>query len=641
MRTYRSDAALRACFAALLILFGSGGLSAQDGDGGTQPVLQEMGVSARAYALGRAYTAMADDPSAVFWNPAGLEYAPRMSFSLFHMPLIIDGASHEFIGFAYPTVSFGTVGLGYSRVGVGEITTSDLDGRLTGTDASYDYSEIYISYAKRAWFSITPGVTFKFHRQAFSLDNRVGSGFGMDLGMMYRPDFENALLQGLSLGFRFQNLIKPQLKPGSVQDTIANKISVGLMKSVTLGETGKLNILLDYVQGEVDGGRIHAGTEYRFQDLGTVRLGMDGGTPAFGAGVSYRFMTIDYSFGNLSTDGAFPATHRFSLTFDLGLSRQEKVFLAEEARLERERELVEATREEERQRRVAEGMRKGQEFLDQERFFDAYSEFQQVIADDPFNKQAKVLFDSSRAMIQSQFDARQEQAVSEAVDKELALENQRYLELHFEKGQVYLQNKQFTDALIEFNLALERSPGDPIIQEAINTTNRRLNQEVRTLVTQAREEFQVGNTSNALRILSEALILSPESPELQQEIEILTKRIKLQQYIADGLTHLGEGDYPAAFRVFEEALQLDPSNEAIQRYYDQARLGRDSRQQRMKAEDEKQFIIGTEHFLAGRYDKALEIWRELARKDENRFNKKLQDAIKTAEDRIRRSGNGQ
>ncbi len=620
-------------------LYHSPALYAQNGDGGTQNLLHEVGASARAFGLGRAYVAMADDPSAVFWNPAGLEYAPRMAATLFHMPLIVSGASYDFLGFVYPTLQFGTVGLGLARVGVNDIVVTDeANVQLPGGVSSFDYTEIYISYAKKAFFNLTPGFTFKVQRQEFAYTNQVSSAFGLDGGLMFRPEWESGMLRGLSLGFHYQNLLKPQLKLGAVDDTLAYKLSFGLLKTIPIGFSGKLNILLDYVQGEFEGGAIHFGSEYMFRDMGVIRVGYDRNTPSFGAGVSYKFMQIDYSFGNLSSDGEFPPTHRFSVTFNLGKSREEKVLLAEEQRKQRERELVKRTREEERQRRIANHMAKGLEDFKKGLYFDAYSEFQQVMADEPFHKTAKVYFDSAKALIENQFMSRQQEAINKAVDKELAAENQKYIQLHFQQGRIHLQNKQFTDALKEFNLALERSEDDSlkaIITEAVNTTNRHLNVEVRRLVTDARKKFQEGNYSDALRILSEAYLLSPEAPELNNEIDMLTKRIKMQQYTIRGLALLELDKYQEALAVFEEALQLDPSNESIRRYYEQARMGAGINREKMDPESEHEYIKGTEHFLAGRYQEALEIWQKLAEKYP--YNKKLQDAIKTVEDRLRRT----
>ncbi|NIV14480.1 MAG: hypothetical protein GWN62_25355, partial [Aliifodinibius sp.] len=141
--------------------------------------------------------------------------------------------------------------------------------------------------------------------------------------------------------------------------------------------------------------------EYTFRELGTVRLGLDKDKPAFGAGVQYKFVEIDYSFGTLSEESEFSATHRFSITFNLGKSREELILIAEEKRKQREKELVERTKEEERQRFIAERLRKGNEYLEEEQYLDAYAEFQQVVSVDPFNKTAQALFDSTNNLIQS------------------------------------------------------------------------------------------------------------------------------------------------------------------------------------------------------------------------------------------------
>jgi tetratricopeptide (TPR) repeat protein len=620
-------------------------LKGQDGKAGTQNILHEMGAGARVFGLGRAFVALADDPSAVFWNPAGLEYVPRISFSLFHTPLVVKGASYDFIGFVYPTVQLGTVGIGYSRVGVGDIrVVNEYNEHLDNGNAisDFDFGEIYISYAKKALWGLTPGITFKVQRQSFSYTNQVSSAFGFDAGVMYRPEFDSPIFNGLSFGFHFQNLIKQQLKLGANPDSLSNRLSFGLMKSIPIGFTGKLTIVADYVQAQLEGGSFHAGTEYTFKDMGTIRVGYDQNAPVFGAGIAYKFMNIDYSFGNLSTDGYFGASHRFSLTFNLGKSREEKILIAREERKQRERELVAQTREEERQRRIAEHMTRGQDFLEKGNYFDAYSEFQQVMADEPFHKTAKVLFDSTKNLIQRQLEERQQEALEKALDKELAAENQKFIELHFQQGHIHLQNKQFTDALKEFNFAMERAEDDSLvalISDAVNTTNRQLNAEVRRLVTSGRREFQRGNYSDALRILSEAFLLSPEAPELKGEIGTLTKRIKLQQYTVKGLALLELGEYQEANQVFEEALKLDPSNQAIRKYYEQTQRELGTRREKMDPESERQYLIATEHYLAGRYEKALEIWKGLAEKYP--YNKKLQDAIKTTEDRIKRTKENQ
>jgi len=613
----------------------SNSVSAQDGIAGTQSIFN-FGFSARAMGLGRAYVALADDPSSVFWNPAGLEYIPRISFSLFHTSLY-EGALYDFIGFAYPTLQFGTVGIGYARLGVGDIpvATSNESYILEG-NSSYEFSELYISYAKKLPYDISGGITFKIERQSFDFLNLVTGGIGLDLGLMYRPDFDNQFLRDISIGFQYQNILQPELKLGTHTESLPGLFRLGMLKSIALGLSGKMNFLMDYSKSQNEDGRFHAGTEYTYKDMGTARIGFDKNKPAFGAGVIYKFVQIDYSFGTLSDASEyFSPTHRFSLTFNLGKSREELTLLAAEKQKQREKELVERTKEEERQRFIAERLKKGDEYLRDGKYLDAYGEFQQVVSVDPFNKTAKALFDSTNKLIQSNLDTRLQNQIAEAVDKEMAEENKKFVQLHFEKGQVFLQKNQFTDALIEFNMALERSGSDPIIQQAIQTTQRRLNEQVKKLVSQGRNEFQQGNYSEALRILSEALVLSPDDPGLQGEINTLANRIKVQQYVQQALQLYDLGEYQKALSLFEEALSLDPSNETIRQYVERSKRGLGVIKEEMDPESERQYIIGTELFLAGRYEEALKIWRQLAVKYP--FNKKVKDAIKNAEDRIRRT----
>ncbi len=606
-------------------------LSGQEGRAGTRPIVQEVGPGARAFGLGRAFVALADDPTAVFWNPAGLEFVPKMTFSLYHMPLIA-GATYDFAGFVYPTLQFGTVGLGYARVGVGGIPVTDAFNIVHTDNATFEDSEIYISYARRLFWGITPGLTFKVQRQAFSFNNQVTSAFGLDVGLMYHPPFESPVFQGLTLGIHVQNALKPQLKLGPNDDPQYRLISVGFKKSLQVGISGRVNVVLNYVQGELEGGSIRAGAEYLFRDMGTIRLGFDENTPAFGGGVRYKFVQIDYSFGNLSFQGDFPATHRFSVTFHLGKSREEKIRIAEEERKRRERELVERTREEERQRRVALHMAKGKEYLEQGNYFDARSEFQLVIAEDPLNQTANALFDSVETLIQKQFEARQQEAIARAVDKEREKENQRLSRYHFERGQLRLEKNRFTEALIEFNLALEYDPENPTILDAIKSTNRRMKEAVQKLLVQARQEFEKGNLSDALKLLSDARVLAPEDPQLKEQIDTLAKRIKFQQYFQQGLVLFNLGDYEKALKLFEEALRLDPSNQAIQEYIDRSRLEMGTQAEKMDPESTKKFYQGMDRFLAGDYEEALKIWKELARKYP--YNKQLRNAIKTAEEYI-------
>jgi hypothetical protein len=114
------DTIRRLLCSLLLIAFLGGAHSthAQDGDGGTESNFS-IGFGARAMGMGSAFTALADDATAVFWNPAGLENIYQQSVTLFYTQLL-EG-DYQFIGYALPTLNIGTFGMGLGRIGVGGI----------------------------------------------------------------------------------------------------------------------------------------------------------------------------------------------------------------------------------------------------------------------------------------------------------------------------------------------------------------------------------------------------------------------------------------------------------------------------------------------------------------------------------------
>ncbi len=603
-----------------------------DGEYGTTSNLS-YGAGARAMGLGRAYVAVANDPSAVFWNPAGLELVPRKTFSLFHNQ-VFEGTTYDFLGFVYPTLTYGTVGFGFARLGTGEIPFTDANNVNLG-ELNYDESEIYFSYGKKLPYNLYGGGTFKFRRQHFSNIDQDASGFGLDIGVMYQPEWESNVLKNLAFGLSLRNLVAPNLKLGTETDIAPYHFTFGLKKGLVVGEGGKLNILMDFHKSKLQSTAIHTGTEYVFRNLGTIRVGFDNSHLAFGAGVNYSFVHIDYSFGSISSESEFPPTHRFSITFDIGKSRRELLAIAEKERRQREKELVERTVEQEKRQFIAEHMEKGHDYMEEGKYFDAYVEFQQVVSEDPFNKQANVLMDSANTKIQQDLAQRQEKAITEAVDKELAEENKKFVQNHFEKGQIYLQNNRFTDALTEFNLALERAPNDPTILEAIETAERQLEEQVRKLVAEGRQEFQRGNYSSALQILSDALVLAPEDPQLNEEINTLANRIKIQQYIQEALQYYDMGELQQALSLFEEALEMDPSNERLKMYIERTKRGMGGVEEQMDQESERKYLRGIDLFLAGKYEEALKLWREL--EEQYPYNKKLLNSIKSAEDRLKQT----
>lgn len=625
------------CLAIILALGIQGQVWSQQAEGGTESNLS-LGYGGRAMGMGQAFTALADDPTAVFWNPAGLEYVYQQSITLFHSTLF-EGTLYDFLGYAYPTLSLGTFGFGLGRIGTGGIVQRDASQFELGT-FSWDEYQAYFSYAKRLPWNLTPGITVRVVRRAFSGLVDQGrpndNGVGMDLGLMYRPDmFSSLFLRDWSLGFNIRNLFTPQLKEGNILDELPLSIRFGLMRKIYIGAGGSaMNVLFDVDYSEKRSTRFHFGAEYEFRNLGMLRAGYDGSGLTFGAGVKYKIFQIDYAFGNSPYGGVLPSLHRFSLSVNFGLNRDQLSEIALAKRKEAEEKLIAAIREKDRQKFVTTHLQTADKYFEQGKFLDAVVEYQQVISQDPFNTRAKIMLDSSDVMLNREMEQERSLAVKNAIDKERAENTRKFVQTHFEKGRLYLDKNQFTEALMEFNLALEQAPEDKTIQNAINTTKRRMAEEVKRLVNQGRKEFQQGNYAKALSLLADARLLGGDNQAIQKEIDTLSKRIKLQENIQKGLGLFEIGQYDQAANIFEEALKINPQNKLARQYYEKSKIETSGKQEKLDPASERRFLEGVDLFIKGKYRQAISVWEEILKKYP--YNKKVLKAIKGARERLNR-----
>ncbi len=112
------------CWAFSFLLAVPAGLKAAD--------FLNVGYGARAVALGEAYTALAEGPESLHWNPAGLarEETPRLFFQ--GVPPS-GGAQVGDLGLSVPTGKTGGLGASLRWAGAGDVNQTDESGNNLGT----------------------------------------------------------------------------------------------------------------------------------------------------------------------------------------------------------------------------------------------------------------------------------------------------------------------------------------------------------------------------------------------------------------------------------------------------------------------------------------------------------------------------
>jgi|YNPBryBLVA2012_1023415.scaffolds.fasta_scaffold00013_48 hypothetical protein len=264
-----------------------------------------IGVSARAAAMGDAFSVVGDGAS-VHYNPAAGGLLERAAVNATYIKWFGD-LSYSHVGYVQPIPS-GAVGTSVgmfsagsvsrtedSPVSVGEFTPSTVVGGLM-----YTYTA-----ARR----FAAGLTLKYLSD--TLDTVTGTAVAADLGAVYRP------IPAFTLGVSAQNLGSGISYSGAESEPLPLNIRAG-MGYTARGFTGVLDVVVPS-----DGAMtVHLGGEYYVGGVVALRAGyrMDtggadrGGLAGLCAGVGIKagWFGLDYAFVSY---GDLDSTHWVTLSY--------------------------------------------------------------------------------------------------------------------------------------------------------------------------------------------------------------------------------------------------------------------------------------------------------------------------------------
>jgi len=195
---------------SVLLLIGSGAFAGNDNVGTSCANFLKMGVGPRAEAMGGAFVAMADDYTALYWNPAGIAKIGHNEAGISYTDWFLD-IKHTFIGIVYNPGNLGTIGISVNYLQIGEMertTPSEPDG--TGTFFSPSDFAFGITYARNLTDRFSVGVKLKMIQETISFSS--ASTFGIDIGTHFVTGF-----RGLRLGMALSNFGGKMLMMGTDQ----------------------------------------------------------------------------------------------------------------------------------------------------------------------------------------------------------------------------------------------------------------------------------------------------------------------------------------------------------------------------------------------------------------------------------------
>jgi hypothetical protein len=299
--------------AAVSLLLSSAVLAA----GGESFAFLKLGVGTRATGLGCAYTSVADDASAIYYNPAGTANLNGMDLAAETYILSMDRS----VNYLAAARSF-NAGKGAYGAGIAWINYSagaNIEKRSTdSTDPESlfsDSSNIFIfNLSAKASDRLSLGGNFKFFYE--SLYNYRGTGVGFDVGGIFR------IIEGLNAALDVANI---NSNIGWNDNSHQDQVPVGLTGGVSyrmrniFGADG-LNLLLSSDLGinTFSGFFQRFGAELNAGGIVSLRAGYNNAL-CLGAGINLKpsdefSIKVDYAF---ITDTIEPGAFNHRLGVDL------------------------------------------------------------------------------------------------------------------------------------------------------------------------------------------------------------------------------------------------------------------------------------------------------------------------------------
>lgn len=274
--------------------------------GTTMYPLLKIGVGPRPVAMGEAFVGLADDITALYWNPAGLSGVKELQFFISHHEWFQD-IQDEFLFFGMPGFDgYLALGVVYSSNKGVEIWDEN-NNPLGRVDL---WSGIFtLGYGRNLKDKAALGMVLKTMIE--DLYEQRLYDFGLDLGGKL------ILNKDIQIGGSIKNL--------GYKTVIPLEIKLGLVYQ----RVKPLNLLLDLTLPSDNIIRANFGLEYNINPILTVRTGWRSGPYDIselgwlsgittGFGIKYSGWYFDYAFVPY---GKLGLTHRFSLKSGLGFIR--------------------------------------------------------------------------------------------------------------------------------------------------------------------------------------------------------------------------------------------------------------------------------------------------------------------------------
>lgn len=278
-----------------------------------------IGIGSRDLALGGANIAVCDFATAAYWNPSRLARSEQYSITGSHTRLFDSDASYQYVGVVIPTLDWGTVGIGITRLGIGGIEKRDASNLLLDTIVDSRIG-VRIGYG-RVIGSLDVGLSLSL--ETHSLDTyKATSTPGLDLAATKVVASPFGWCDNVAVTLAGRNVIAPSMRLVNESVKSPFELHAGVSsKTLFSHQSGhSLEVTGGFSKADNSPGIGSLGLEFSLFDILRLRSSFRQDKISGGAGVSFNGISFDYAL----VDRELGALHMISLTTNVGNSVSER-----------------------------------------------------------------------------------------------------------------------------------------------------------------------------------------------------------------------------------------------------------------------------------------------------------------------------
>ena len=269
-----------------------GNILAVDKIGTTAAKFLHMNVGSRAVGMGGAFTSIANDASAMYWNPAGLSFYNTKEVFFNHSNWIAD-ISFDYFGFSLPLMNNHFVGLNITSVTMNDMEVTRYGNENTGETFAASNFAIGATYSLNLTDRFSIGFNGKYIQEIIA--NNDASGIALDIGTLFSTPYGFKLGTSISnFGPKMNMTGDDLLVPVDVDETIEGNnesvtgylstddfdlpliLRVGISDDLNVGQIGIMTWSIDVNSPNDNSMYVNAGIECGlFNNLFVIRTGMN------------------------------------------------------------------------------------------------------------------------------------------------------------------------------------------------------------------------------------------------------------------------------------------------------------------------------------------------------------------------------